>query len=300
MRFPIDGAPDRTGPTRPAATIQASRAARRRAAHGPGTPPPISAPSRATSAWNPATDEQRSASSAATTSSGVIHASDAARPSAAAPSGRRSQSRVVPARIPAAKRRRQHTRTNDQRHVRGRRLGDVPVDGDGDGVLGTGQLRLELGVDVIGARDGLHRRQRVGRVPSTGGDHRPNAPSQDLGADRHVGPALDDDRRDQLAPPGGQQAPTARCAPTDRDPNRGIVGRVGRDDRGDRSPPALRRRGAWGSRGCPCPRAGAPGAARSRSPRRAARGASRRGRRRAGSRGRRRGGPESRRPPAVR
>ncbi len=224
-------------------------------------------------------------------------ASSATRPSAAAPSGAQEPVARGPGQDPRGERRRQHALTDDQRHIRRRRLGDVPVEGERDRVVGAGPLRLELGVDVIGPRDGLHRRQRVGWVAAAGGDRPPGRRAR--GPPRptpHVRPGLDDDRRRRSRQPGRQQAAACRCAARltvirTAASSGALAATVTAIAAGQ----LLVGPGHGDRRGCPARRGGAPGGAPARWRRRAARGASRRGRRRAGSRGRRRAAPARRR-----
>ena len=116
----------------------------------------------------PATLEHRNASSAAARSSRVELALDRAQPDGRAPSPA-ATSASCPARIAqssdgVASSIAPSAAAADEEQVGARRLGQVVVDGQEQGVVGAGPARLEPRVDVLRPGRRLERGERVLRV----------------------------------------------------------------------------------------------------------------------------------------
>ena len=245
----LAGPPDQLLARHPASVacpaISASRSARARADHGPGSPGPIGEPANRVTGNTPATLDEMKASSAAARSADVRRSSpdpqaDAVAPSQQPGAGRAREDRAVerrrgqlhdPVRGPA-----------DEEDVGGRGLREVPVDGEEQGVVGAGPARLHPRVHVVRTRRGLEGRERVLRVAAHGRCDEVQASGQVVRRRRHDRPGLDRD--------GGvdglvrrEQAASADRSARDRDPDRGVairaahalrgqeVGDAGRDQR---------------------------------------------------------------------
>ena len=275
--------------------IIASRSARARSVHGPGRPSPIGSPSNAGHRQDPGHARRQERLVGRREVGPAEPALDRPKPDARAPrraatsgssrAGSRSRATGVASSTTSSAAR------PDEEDVGGRALGQVAVGRQEERVVRAGPARLEPGVDVVGARRGLERRERVGRVAPDGRGDESQAALEVAGRRGDDRPGLDRDRgRDGLV--GRQQTATAERAARDGDPDRGVAGRpvepvrheqVGDPDRqhlvevvreGDVEA------GGGASAGGRCARPARSGGRRGR-------GASRRCRRRAGTRDRR-------------
>ena len=189
----------RVTPARPRARIIASRSARARRVHGPGSPSPIGSPSKRVTGRIPATLEHRNASSAAARSSGVRRPSTGRSPTLGAQAS--SHDRVVPGRIAqssdgvASSGRPSPSRASDEEDVGRRAFRQVVVDGQEQCVVGAGAARLEPGVDVVRPRRRLERRQRVGRIAPDRRRDEVEPAREMIGVGRDDRPGLDGDGR---------------------------------------------------------------------------------------------------------